>query len=177
MNTADRSISLLDAALRRRFGFIEMMPQPEVLGTSNVSDVPLRGWLRSLNERIREHVGRDARNLQIGHSYLMKAGAPLTEVAMLKRAIQDDIIPLLEEYCYEDYAKLASILGKDFVDIEDQRIRHDIFNDGNEQEFIEALQAMFPELTRSSDTMPTDEEQPNESVDEEDDDDYEEGDA
>ena len=71
MNTADRSISLLDAALRRRFGFVEMMPDGSVLKDSAVGGIALRAWLDALNTRIREHVGRDARNLQIGHSYLM----------------------------------------------------------------------------------------------------------
>jgi 5-methylcytosine-specific restriction protein B len=156
MNTADRSISLLDAALRRRFGFIEMMPDPTVLGTATVSQIPLGGWLRSLNERIREHVGRDARNLQIGHSYLMKAGVPLKEFAALKRAIQDDIIPLLEEYCYEDYGALANILGEDLVDADQQRIHHELFGDRQEQRLIEVLQSMFPDLARSYEFMRSD---------------------
>ena len=77
MNTADRSISLLDAALRRRFGFMELMPDSSVLGGSSVAGIPLRAWFDALNTRIRENVGRDSRNLQIGHSYLMQAGSPL----------------------------------------------------------------------------------------------------
>ena len=93
MNTADRSISLLDAALRRRFGFVELMPDGSVLKDSAVGGIALKAWLDALNTRIREHVGRDARNLQIGHSYLMHSGGPLKDVATLKRAIRDDIIP------------------------------------------------------------------------------------
>ena len=169
MNTADRSISLLDAALRRRFGFIEMMPDPSVLGTATVGQIPLGGWLRRLNKRIRKHVGRDARNLQIGHSYLMKSGVPLKEIVSLKRAIQDDIIPLLEEYCYEDYATLVSILGKELVDADRQRIRHELFDDGQEQKLIEVLQSMFPDLTRSHESLPSGEP----AIQEEDDDDDE----
>ena len=65
MNTADRSISLLDAALRRRFGFMELMPDGAVLGDSSVAGVPLRAWFDALNARIRTHVGRDSRNLQM----------------------------------------------------------------------------------------------------------------
>jgi 5-methylcytosine-specific restriction protein B len=97
MNTADRSISLLDAALRRRFGFVELMPDGSTLKDSAVAGIPLRAWLDALNTKIREHVGRDARNLQVGHSYLMQGGSPLKDLAALKRAIRDDIIPLLEE--------------------------------------------------------------------------------
>src|SRR4029453_3855592 len=65
MNTADRSIALLDAALRRRFGFIGLIPDTKVLGNANVSGLPLGRWLEALNSRVREHAGRDARNLQI----------------------------------------------------------------------------------------------------------------
>jgi 5-methylcytosine-specific restriction protein B len=96
MNTADRSISLLDAALRRRFGFIELMPDATVLRDQVVGSIPLGPWLVALNQRICVHVGRDARNLQIGHSYLLQGERPLKDFAAFKRALRDDIIPLLE---------------------------------------------------------------------------------
>ena len=163
MNTADRSISLLDAALRRRFGFVEMMPDGTVLRDSKVSGIPLRAWFDALNERIRQHVGRDARNLQIGHSYLMQSGSPIKEIAPLKRAIRDDIIPLLEEYCYEDYGTLGQILGEDIVDVPLQRIRHELFDDGQEDVLVQGLMAAFPEISTSSEAISSDES----SVDEE----------
>src|SRR5436189_4554620 len=81
MNTADRSIALLDTALRRRFGFIELMPDINILGDAMVGGIPLGPWLRALNERICEYVGRDARNLQIGHSYLLERGRPVGDFA------------------------------------------------------------------------------------------------
>ena len=168
MNTADRSISLLDAALRRRFGFIEMMPDGKVLKAANVSGIPLNAWFNGLNERIRQHVGRDARNLQIGHSYLMQSGSPLKDIATLKRAIRDDIIPLLEEYCYEDYATLANILGTDLVDIRLQRIRQELFDEGQEENLIQVLSAMFPEMMTSSEAIDSDE-SPVDDIGEEDD--------
>lgn len=74
MNTADRSIALLDVALRRRFGFIELMPDSTLLGDRKVGEIPLRPWFEGLNRRIRERVGRDARNLQVGHSYFLESG-------------------------------------------------------------------------------------------------------
>ncbi len=157
MNTADRSISLLDAALRRRFGFIEMMPDGTVLRDSKVSGIPLRAWFDALNERIRQHVGRDARNLQIGHSYLMQSGSPIKEIAPLKRAIRDDIIPLLEEYCYEDYGTLGSILGEELVDVASQRIRHELFDDGQEDVLVQGLLAPFSEISTSSEAISSDE--------------------
>jgi len=128
MNTADRSISLLDAALRRRFGFIELMPDSSVLGAATVEGIHLGRWLEALNQRICEHVARDARNLQIGHSYLLrKDGTPIDDFSEFARALHEDIIPLLEEYCYEDYSTLEKILGSGIVDSNDQKIRHGLF--------------------------------------------------
>ena len=170
MNTADRSISLLDAALRRRFGFVEMMPDGTVLKDSNVSGIPLRAWFDSLNERIRQHVGRDARNLQIGHSYLMQSGSPIKEIAPLKRAIRDDIIPLLEEYCYEDYGTLGSILGQDLVDVSLQRIRHELFDDGSENDLVQALLAPCSNISTSSEALSADESSVDDDNDEPEDD-------
>lgn len=159
MNTADRSISLLDAALRRRFGFVEMMPDGSVLKDSSVGGIALRAWFDALNAKIRKHVGRDARNLQIGHSYLLHAGSPLKDIASLKRAIRDDIIPLLEEYCYEDYAALGQILGEQIVDVANQRIRHELFDDGQEDALIQGLLSPFSEISTSSEAISSDESQ------------------
>ena len=112
MNTADRSIALLDTALRRRFGFVELMPDISVLGTTSAGgSIPLGPWLAALNDRLREHLGRDARNLQIGHAYLLESGRPLTDFTHFVHVLAEDIVPLLEEYCYEDYSALARILG------------------------------------------------------------------
>src|SRR5437879_3098727 len=93
MNTADRSIALLDAALRRRFGFIELMPDYEPLKYAVAGSIPLGLWLESLNRRIRENVGQDARNLQIGHAYLLEKGNPITDLATFAHVVQDDILP------------------------------------------------------------------------------------
>ena len=153
MNTADRSISLLDAALRRRFGFVELMPDGGVLRDGVVAGIPLREWLEALNRRIREHVGRDARNLQIGHSYLMQGGGPLKDLSALKHAIRDDVIPLLEEYCYENYGTLSEILGTVLVDVASARIRHELFEDGQDVAFRQALLAPCPDIAASSDAL------------------------
>ena len=98
MNTADRSIALLDAALRRRFGFIELMPDSSTLGQTFIEGIPLADWLDALNARICEHIGRDAHNLQIGHSYFLENGHPIRDFAHLRRVLREDIVPLLEEY-------------------------------------------------------------------------------
>ncbi len=143
MNTADRSISLLDAALRRRFGFIELMPDSSVLKGS-VAGIPLAPWFEALNERICQHAGRDARNLQIGHSYLLQSGHPVKDIAALKRIVRDDLIPLIEEYCYENSDALLEILGAGFLDKSRQRIRYELFHDGREDELIAALKQPCP---------------------------------
>ncbi len=157
MNTADRSISLLDAALRRRFGFMELMPDGDVLKDSSVAGIPLRAWFDALNARIRDNVGRDSRNLQIGHSYMMQAGLPLKDLASLKRAIRDDVIPLLEEYSYEDYSTLAAILGEQLIDVKSQRICHELFDEGHEEELIQALLAPSTDITASSEAVQSEE--------------------
>jgi 5-methylcytosine-specific restriction enzyme B len=97
MNTADRSIALLDTALRRRFGFVELMPDTSVFGSASIEgSIPVGPWLSALNDRIREHLGRDARNLQIGHAYFLQGGKPVTEFPRFVRILAEDIIPLLK---------------------------------------------------------------------------------
>jgi 5-methylcytosine-specific restriction protein B len=160
MNTADRSIALLDTALRRRFGFIELMPDPDVLGDTVVGgSVPLRPWLEALNQRLVDNIGRDARNLQIGHAYLFDKGRPVSELGRLARILEEDILPLLQEYCYEDYATLARILGTSFVDEARQRIRYDLFDAGRRDHLIQALTALDPDMVASREALASEEEQ------------------
>ncbi|MDX9955971.1 MAG: AAA family ATPase, partial [Anaerolineae bacterium] len=164
MNTADRSIALLDTALRRRFGFIELLPNIAVLGDVILGNtLPLGPWLEALNARILEHIGRDARNLQIGHAYFLEQGRsesdvarsvkqsrPVSDVARFVRILDEDIVPLLQEYCYEDYSALAQILGRGLVDEHQQRIRHELFTPARHNELLEALLAPAPEIAASS---------------------------
>lgn len=150
MNTADRSIALLDTALRRRFGFIELLPDAAVLGDEVLEGIPLGPWLTSLNQRICQFLGRDARNLQIGHSYLMDADRPVSDFGRFSKQIQEEIVPLLEEYCYEDYTALERILGKGLVDLASQRVRHELFAPGRRVDLIQALLTQCPEITSSA---------------------------
>lgn len=138
MNTADRSISLMDTALRRRFGFIELMPDSALLAGRKAGGLLLGPWLDALNARLRRHLKRDARNFQIGHAYLMPP-QPITSVAEFARVLRDDIIPLLEEYCYDDFATLRDILGGELVDAEAGRIREELFGVNREGDLIQAV--------------------------------------
>lgn len=150
MNTADRSIALLDAALRRRFGFVELMPNIDVFGASLVGGLPLGPWLEELNRRVQKHMKRDARNLQIGHSYLMHEGEPVTDPARFAEVLRDDVIPLLEEYYYDDFDALEQVLGKAVVRREDRRINEALFNVGASGQLLDALKKAFPEVYTSS---------------------------
>lgn len=104
MNTADRSIALLDTALRRRFDFEEIMPRPELIGGKVVEGINLQTLLTRVNERITNKYDRDH---QIGHSYLM--GVNTKE--QLERAYKNRILPLLNEYFYNESKTVAEILN------------------------------------------------------------------
>ncbi|MBD2699024.1 AAA family ATPase [Spirosoma sp. BT702] len=102
MNTTDRSIALLDIALRRRFAFREMLPDASLLGV--VDGIDLAQLLRTINERIECLLNRDH---QIGHAYLTN----VTTLAELCSVFRDRIIPLLQEYFFSDWAKIQLALG------------------------------------------------------------------
>lgn len=107
MNTADRSIALMDTALRRRFNFEEMMPDPSVIEGIKVESLDVATMLRTINTRIeylydREHT--------IGHAFFTKLRAnPSLEV--LAEIFRNNVVPLLQEYFYEDYEKIQLVLG------------------------------------------------------------------
>ncbi|MBN1546671.1 MAG: AAA family ATPase [Syntrophaceae bacterium] len=153
MNTADRSIALLDTALRRRFGFIELMPDAGLLKETFIEGLQLGAWLNALNQTLCREVGRDARNLQIGHAYFLEDGHPVKSVTKLTQIIRDDILPLIQEYCYEDYQALEKILGKAFVDATTQQVKTEIFNENKQDEFIQALKSIDPTLGSTIDSV------------------------
>ena len=109
MNSADKSIALMDTALRRRFAFVECLPKPELLNPIAFGDgkeVDLEGLLRTINRRIEVLLDKDH---TIGHAYLMT----VTDKASLRDALLNKIIPLVEEYFYNDYEKIRLVFGDD----------------------------------------------------------------
>jgi 5-methylcytosine-specific restriction protein B len=106
MNTADRSIALLDVALRRRFAFVEVMPDPSLLHAAGGVDVA--ALLSRLNQRLSVLLDR---NYQIGHSFFLDVHS----LPGLRFAWYYRIVPLLQEYFASDQERLRAVLGKDFV--------------------------------------------------------------
>ena len=131
MNTADRSVEALDTALRRRFSFQEVLPQPglikDVLGDkSNYNGIQLGDVLERINYRIEKLIDRDH---TIGHAYFLKLKDASDFNAGLIDVFCDNIMPLLQEYFYNDYPKIGLVLGKGFVKVLD--------NDSNQVRFAD----------------------------------------
>ena len=122
MNTADRSIALMDTALRRRFYFEEMLPNYDLLKDIFVEDegvkVNIGAMLKAINERIeylydREHT--------IGHAVFLELKEN-NNIDKLENTFKKSVIPLLQEYFYEDYDKIRLILGDNAKDEDEQFI-------------------------------------------------------
>ena len=134
MNTADRSIATIDTALRRRFRFKEMMPDATVLNGISVEDISIADMLARMNKRIavlydREHT--------IGHAYFI----PLRDnptIEQLAEIFENAIVPLLQEYFYEDYEKIRLVLG-------------DNNKENKEEQFIVVAENDYEELFGSAD--------------------------
>ncbi|MGW1170871.1 AAA family ATPase [Streptomyces sp. NPDC002550] len=107
MNTADRSISHLDAAVRRRFAFLPVGPDPDAV-SGTVGPLDLAAFFESLNTRITRHLDADH---QIGHAYLLRDGEPIATEEDLAAAFHHEVIPLLEDYCLGRADLLHRILG------------------------------------------------------------------
>ncbi|GAB3534882.1 hypothetical protein GCM10027443_22740 [Pontibacter brevis] len=112
MNTADRSVEALDTALRRRFSFVEMLPKPEAIQNHPNLDVNLQKLLSTINSRLERMLDRDH---QIGHSYLISISSSSEPLQELKKIFANKILPLLQEYFYGNYNKIGAVLGKGFV--------------------------------------------------------------
>ncbi len=138
MNTADKSIALLDIALRRRFSFIEIMPDVNILdgvivymreeGNNNSKinlNLNLKDLLKNINEKISKDIGR---NYAIGHAYFLQYaeegpnGEMYIDIKKLNMVFKDKIIPLLQEYTNDDWEQMHKILGDKFINKDNQNI-------------------------------------------------------
>lgn len=146
MNTADRSIATIDTALRRRFRFKEMMPDADVLKGISVEDISVSEMLARMNKRIsvlydREHT--------IGHSYFI----PLRDnptIEQLAEIFENAIVPLLQEYFYEDYEKIRLVLGDNNKDNNACCLENDsrkIFRNGTGASFYSCRQQRCQEFS------------------------------
>ncbi len=123
MNTADRSIQHIDTALRRRFTFVEMKPDASLLHNIKVghggANVSLEDILNKLNERIEAYFDREH---VIGQAYFTPLLGKMSDderFALLGEIFANQIIPLLQDYFFDDYRKICYVLGEDPDDDDD----------------------------------------------------------
>jgi len=114
MNTADRSISLMDIAIRRRFSFVEFPPDPDVLDAGGIylreiGGIELSALMQGINTRLLD-AGVD-RDRAIGHSYFLIPAEADSPLDTLCARLRYDVFPLIEEYCYADRSVIRRILG------------------------------------------------------------------
>jgi 5-methylcytosine-specific restriction enzyme B len=112
MNTADRSVEALDSALRRRFEFQEMPPQPELLAAITIENIDFIALLDKINARLTALLSKDH---TIGHAFFINCKT----IKDVERAFYNKIIPLLQEYFYGDLERIAWVIGSDFVEIKE----------------------------------------------------------
>ena len=139
MNTADRSIAVLDTALRRRFRFEEISPKPALLNEAHErTGVDLPSVLHAMNERLEYLVDRDH---LIGHAWFMDAGTRDDVDAVMR----NKIIPLIAEYFYDDWSKVRAVLGgtDHFVERRLLRVPPGLENDVGEERYLWSVQERF----------------------------------
>jgi 5-methylcytosine-specific restriction protein B len=107
MNTTDRSLAGLDIALRRRFTFREMTPKPELLKNIVVEGINVGQLLDVMNQRVELLLDRDH---CLGHAYFMSLEKDST-VERLGQIFREQIVPLLQEYFFEDWQRIQWVLN------------------------------------------------------------------
>ena len=124
MNTADRSIALMDTALRRRFEFVEMMPEYDTLNKTIIEGINVGEMLKTINERIEYLYDRDH---TIGHAYFIN----VSDLKTLANVFKNKILPLLQEYFYDDWEKIRLVLG-DSQFIKEKKSANALFKSGTD---------------------------------------------
>ena len=146
MNTADRSIALLDTALRRRFEFVEMMPDSTKLKGIVFEDLDIPALLTAINRRIEALYDRDH---QIGHTYFLPLEKSPT-VEKLASIFRNAVLPLLQEYFYDDWEKIDVVLnGNGFVTSDDMpEMRKTVFVDREKKIWRIGDQSVFENIRK-----------------------------
>ena len=166
MNNADKSIALIDLALRRRFGFIELEPdynlvdrlvldnqvESELIDGSedaseeqssteydSIAKINIGEWLKRINRRLIEVLGSEGKDLQIGHSYFLSKGEVITEPSQLIDVLKYEIIPLLEEYTYGNVFQLKEIIGSKMFN-KSNHLRKELLDRNFFDELVEAME-------------------------------------
>lgn len=135
----------MDAALRRRFSFLEVMPDLLLLRGAQIDGVlDLYDFLKVLNMRVSRTQGREK---QIGHSFFLEDGQPISDGSEFARRFRQEVLPLLQEYCYDDYGELAEYIGADLVDVENAALRTELLHD--DEKLISALAEFISSPTGS----------------------------
>jgi 5-methylcytosine-specific restriction protein B len=129
MNTADRSVEALDTALRRRFAFEEVAPQPELIKDQSFTGIDLPQLLATINQRIEKLIDKDH---MIGHAYFMGLKEKENPLAELRFIFQNKVLPLLQEYFYGNFGKIQLVVGTPFVIKQEiQQMNKPFFADAN----------------------------------------------
>ena len=147
MNTADRSVEALDTALRRRFSFIEMNPEPQKLSEPKFKceGIDLEKLLFSINGRIEKLLDKD---YCIGHSYFMTIKNRQEPLEEIKTIFENKILPLLQEYFYGDWGKIMLVIGKKFIVKKEDPIK--FLSNGLDDEYDEYNEKPIYNFTKSS---------------------------
>lgn len=118
MNTADRSVEALDTALRRRFNFEEVSPNPSLLSSDKEESlgINLEQLLIAINFRLRKLLNKD---YQIGHAFFINVFESENPLLELRMIFNNKILPLLQEYFYGNFGKIQLVLGSSFVRAEE----------------------------------------------------------
>jgi len=148
MNTADRSVEALDTALRRRFSFVEMNPEPNLLNQDvyKCNGIDLAKMLDIMNKRLEKLLDKDYR---IGHSYFMTIINRQDPLPELKQIFGNKILPLLQEYFYGDWGKIGLVIGNEFVKKEDDTVK--FLSDGIDEEYEEYIERPVYRFTNPKD--------------------------
>lgn len=151
MNSADRSVEALDTALRRRFAFVEVRPDPELLKFEFEGGVHAGKLLAAINSRIHRLYDRDH---QIGHAYFIDS--PRT-MAALRQIFAVRILPLLQEYFFGDWTKIGLILGDRWVrtrkgdSVKFARFDHDSADDYEDRVIVELIDPLDEKSCKAED--------------------------